>query len=463
MKINRVMLADSYKYSQPMQYPTDIVGMYDYMEARKGIYDGVVFFGLQFILKEYLSDPITMDEVDEAKAYADAHGEPFDYDGWVYIVNDLGGRLPVEIKAIPEGTFVPNRVPLATINYTDERVYWVVGFLETLLMKVWYPTTVATKSYLVRKMLERYAEQYSDSKDGVPFMYHNFGDRGSTTVEAASIGGIAHLASGLMGTDNFHALKFAKEYYNEDIAGFSIAASEHSTVTSWGKDCEFDMYNHYIETFKDKPIIACVLDSYDIFEATRRITSGEFKEKIESDDYPIFVMRPDSGDAVQVVSQMLDICLENDVAFDVNSKKLRVMKKYRIIYGDGISPEVIEQILNVGIAKGFAPDNFAFGSGGDLMQKVNRDTCGFAVKCSSVDLADGTSRDVFKDPITDPGKKSKKGKVTTFYDSETGEYIVGTIDGCPTEGCREVLETVYLNGEITKEYTFAEVRANTDK
>jgi len=461
MIINRVCLADSYKYSQPMQYPKNVTSMYDYMESRGGEYDSTVFFGLQYILKEFLETPITIYEVEEANRYAKLHGEPFDYKGWQYIVEKYKGKLPVRIKAVAEGSVIPTKHPLVTIESTDEKVFWVVGFLETLLMKVWYPTTVATKSYYVKKMLNEYAEKYSDSTDGVSFQYHNFGDRGSTTVEAAAVGGMAHLTQ-FLGTDNFKSLFFADKYYGVDedtVAGYSIPATEHSTVTSWGRDGEFEFYENYIETFKGSPIVACVSDSYDIYKATRFITSGTMKQKIESDEYPIFVIRPDSGDPVEVVSQMLDICYENDVAYTENSKGLKVFNKYRIIYGDGISPVVIKEILDVVVDKGYAPDNLAFGSGGDLMQNVNRDTLKFAIKCSSVTV-DGQLRDVFKDPITDKGKASKKGRVTTFYNSEENEYAVGDVDTIPV-GYVDLLQTVYENGEIKRTYSFDRVRANT--
>ena len=456
-----VSTADSYKYSQPSQYPLDVVSMYDYVEARGGEYSKVVWDGMQYYVKAYLMNPITFYDVEKASRKAEKHGEPFDYDGWMYIVEKHKGFLPIRVKSIPEGSVVPTQIPLSTIESTDKKVFWVAGFVETLLMKVWYPTTIASKSYAVRKMLEGYAEKYSDSLDGVAFQYHNFGDRGSSSVESAAIGGMAHLTQ-FFGTDNFNCLDFIEDYYDVECAGYSIVASEHSTVTSWGKSYEFNMIEHHLETHKARPIIACVLDSYDIYNATRKVTSGEFKRKIESDDYPTFVMRPDSGDAVEVVTGMLEICNQNNVAYTINSKELKVMKKYRIIYGDGISPAVIAKILDVAISMGYAPDNFAFGSGGDLMQNVNRDTCKFAIKCSNVILADGTMREVFKDPITDSGKKSKKGRVTTFINKD-GDLRVGSLDDETVAGEREFLEVVYDTGVLGKTYNFDEVRANSRK
>ena len=459
-KENPILFADSYKYSQPSQYKRNVNYMFDYLESRGGYYPVTVVKGLQYLIKRYLLQQITAEDVEEARELLTKHGEPFEYDGWMKVVNEYNGFIPVRIKAVKEGSVIPVKNVLVTIESTDPELFWLVGWTETLLMKLWYSTTVATKSYFVRLMLEGFAEKYSDNKDGVAFQFHNFGDRGATTVEAAAVGGMAHLTQ-FMGTDNTNSIKYARHFYNEDMAGFSIPASEHSTVTSWGKECEFDMIDTYLENNKGKFIIACVLDSYDIYNATKVVTSGEFKRKIESDEYPTLVMRPDSGDAVEVVKAMLQICIDNDVACNINSKKLKVMKKYRIIYGDGITPSVIADILNEGVNMGFAPDNFAFGSGGDLMQNVNRDTNKFAMKCSAVTNTEGEMIEVFKDPITDPGKKSKKGILDLFYNKETKQFL--TLDNKQEvpKGFESILEVVYENGVLLKDYKFSEIRANS--
>jgi len=153
MNNSLINLADSYKYSHSTQYPSNMISMYSYMESRGGEYAATVFCGLQYYLKQYLKVP-TSEEVIKASKRAKAHGVPFDYDGWMHIVSL--GYIPVTIKAIPEGTLVPTGHPLVTVESTDPKVPWIAGFLETLLMKVWYPTTVATKSYYVKQMLAYY-------------------------------------------------------------------------------------------------------------------------------------------------------------------------------------------------------------------------------------------------------------------------------------------------------------------
>lgn len=377
------------------------------MSSRGGEYEEMVFFGLKYYLDRYLSNPIDLDHINMANELAKEHGVPFNREGWKYIYLNHAGKLPIKIKALPEGSiFKPHEVIL-TIENTDPKCAWLVGWVETLIMKLWYPITIASKSLAVKKMLQGYWDKTSDNPEGVDFAYHNFGDRGSSSVESAAIGGVAHLTQ-FKGTDNFNALNLAKEFY-PDLMGFSIPATEHSTITSWGKENEFEMIENYLEIYKESPIIACVLDSYDIYKAVDFVTSGVMKEKIESDDYPIFVIRPDSGKPMEVITDILNILEKNDVKYTVNNKGFKLFKKYRIIWGDGVNPSGINNILDVITQMGYSAENFAFGSGGDLMQKVNRDTCKFAIKASAIKV-NGEWRDVYKDPITDQGKTSLRGR-----------------------------------------------------
>lgn len=412
-----ITLADSYKFSHFNQYPEGTEKVHCYLAPRGGIFSQVFFFGLSYYLKKYLAKPVTPTNVFFAKKQAEAHGIPFNEEGWTYIVEHHQGKLPLEIKALPEGTVVGNKDALLTIENTDPKCAWLVGYTETLILKIWYPTTVASKALAVKAMLKKFWEQTCDSLAGLDFAYHNFGDRGSTSVEAAALGGVAHLTQ-FKGTDNFNALNLNKEFYGNQYPAFSIPASEHSTTCSWGKENEFDFYKSYLETYKSSPIIACVMDSYNIYESVDFVTSGEMKDKIESSDYPRFIIRPDSGDPIEVLEKLCDILLKNKVAYTVNDKGYVVFNKYGFIWGDGVTLEAIESILDyfcnvyqVGEERlRLSAENFAFGSGGDLMQNVNRDTLKMAMKCSAI-LVNGEWRDVFKEPVTDLGKASIKGRV----------------------------------------------------
>ncbi len=468
MIINRVTLADSYKYSHTKQYPANTVSMFDYAEARSSkLYDKTVFFGLQYILQEYFSTPIQEWEVEEAAKLAEMHGIPFAYDGWMYIVNELKGMLPVEIKAVPEGTVVPLKNVLFTVESTDANVYWVTSWLETILMKVWYPSNVATRSYYVKQLLEEYAEKTSDAPF-TAFQYHNFGDRGSSSVEAAAIGGMAHLTQ-FMGTDNFNSIRYAMEFYDSkiDATGFSIPATEHSSTTSWERENEMDMIMNHLENNKGRDIIAAVMDSYDYFKAVQNVTAkdGDFQKKINSDEYPVFVMRPDSGKPEEIVPKTLDIMEANEVPFIVNEKGFKVFNKMRIIWGDGINMESMKVMLDILVDRGYSSENIAFGSGGWLMQQHDRDTQGWAVKCSSIDVETESgvqTVDVYKDPITAPGKKSKKGKITLWRNNFSKEYFTASVDFKTNEfSVSNCLGVVYKNGKIRNTYTFDQVRENS--
>jgi nicotinamide phosphoribosyltransferase len=478
---NIIMLSDSYKYSHSMgQYPENTVGMYDYAEARSvKLYDRTVFFGLQFLMIKYLSNAITMDMVDEASEYATAHGIPFNREGWEYIVTNLGGRLPIRIRAIAEGTILPNKLPLFTIESTDEKVFWVASWVEALLMKVWYPCNIATRSLYVKELLESYAEKTQDNPF-IDYSYHNFGDRGSSSVESAAFGAMGQLIP-FRGTDNFNTLRYIKNFYGiNDIntIAHSIPATEHSTVTSWGREKEYEMMMNHLDNNKGAPLIACVMDSYDYFKAVNEVTSNtEFTSKINSDEYPIFVLRPDSGDPKEIIPKTLDIMEANDVPFTTNGKGFKVFNKYRIIWGDGITMDSMKDMLDIMVARGYSTENISFGSGGWLMQQHDRDTLGFAVKCSNITLVDEvpydtgidiqlereySDRDVFKDPITAPGKKSKKGKVTTAV-NRNGAYRCVQLSELESGEYTDIMSTVYENGVVTKQYTFDEVRENFNK
>lgn len=461
-KENRVMLADSYKYSHYLQYPKNAVNTYSYAEARSAKeYEETLFFGLQMIWKKYFSTPVTIEEVNEAKIYADAHGIPFNENGWDKIINKYKGYLPVTIKAVPEGIVIPNKMVLFTVELTnnDKDLVWLPSWLETFLMKVWYTCDVSTRSYYSKKMILENSKM-TNEKPFMNFMFHNFGDRGSSSTESAALGGVAHLVL-FDGTDNFNSLRYANLYMNQPIKdiAFSIPASEHSTTTSWGKNKELDMIENHLETNKGRPLIACVIDSYNPFNFTDKITSGRFKEKIESDDYPKLVLRPDTGYAPDVINEMLNIMEKNNVEFTVNEKGYKTFKKYGLLWGDGINMGTMNDILTVLRLRGYSSDNIAFGSGGWLMQQHNRDTLGFAIKCSSITFDDGSEMDVFKDPITDKGKTSKKGKVTTYFNRVNDEFEVGLV-GQETADRLEVLKTVIENGKLIKEFTLTEVREN---
>ena len=367
--------------------------------------------------------------------------------------------MPVSIRAVPEGSVVPTHNALVTIESTDPQCFWIASYLETLLMRVWYPTTVATISWHIKKLIRRYLNETSDDAvNQLPFKLHDFGARGVSSFESAGIGGLAHLVN-FKGTDTIPALLAAREYYAEPMAAFSIPAAEHSTITSWGREGEEAAYSNMIEQYgKPGAIFACVSDSYDVFAAIEHLWGSRLKQQV-IDSGATLVVRPDSGNPPDVVEKCARL-LDKAFGSELNSKGFKVLKHVRLIQGDGVNPASIKEILERLKAAGFAADNIAFGMGGALLQQLNRDTQKFAMKCSAARI-NGKWIDVFKDPITDPGKTSKKGRLDLVRDGTTREYVTYPIGSSGSAVNSELVE-VFRNGRMLKEWTLAEVRARSD-
>ena len=461
---NILLNTDSYKVSMFKQYPAGTTGVYSYIESRGGQYDRTLMFGLQAFIKEYLLDPITQADIDVADEILTAHGEPFNREGWQYILDTHKGYLPLVIRAVPEGTVVPVKNVLATVENTDPECFWLTTYLETALLRaVWYPTTVATQSKTIKNIIKDYLERTGDPSL-IDFKLHDFGARGVSSMESAGIGGAAHLVN-FMGTDTVSGLLYAREFYNAGVAGFSIPAAEHSTITSWGRANEAKAYDNMLTQFaKPGSILAVVSDSYDVFNAAGKLWGEELRQKV-IDSGATLVVRPDSGDPVEVNRQLIEI-LGQKFGYTTNAKGFKVLNNVRLIQGDGVNELTIRSILGAFMAMGWSADNIAFGMGGALLQAIDRDTQKFAMKCSSVEV-NSEWIDVQKDPITDAGKKSKAGRVKLWTNSG-GEFASGV--SAPTGwsdkgigGWTEALQTVYMNGALFNEIDFATVRANSNK
>ena len=449
---NIILNSDSYKYSQWPQYPAGTEYVYSYIESRGGRYDKLVFLGLQAFLREYMSVPVTMKMIDQAEAIILAHGEPFNREGWEYIVKEHGGRLPVEIKSVDEGSVMYLKNVLVSIVNTDPKCYWITSFLETALLRaIWYPTTVASNSYHSKEIIMEFLERNGDPSL-IDFKLHDFGARGVSSLESAALGGMAHLVN-FMGTDTVSGIMAAMEYYDAEVCGFSIPAMEHSTVTSWGRENEVEAYRNMLKLYgKPGALLACVSDSYDIYAACEK-WGTELKDEVIASG-AVVVVRPDSGDPVQVVNDCLKI-LDKHYGHTMNAKGFRVLNNVRIIQGDGIDAQMIRAILTVMELNGYSADNVAFGQGGALLQQINRDTLEFAMKASSATI-NGEERDVYKQPITSSMKKSKKGRLMLNVNAE-GKFVTARLDG----DSLDYLITRYVDGTLYNETTFQKVRAKS--
>jgi len=451
---NILLDTDSYKLSHWKQYPKNTTYMFSYLESRGGKYANTVMFGLQPILKR-LEKGFTLDNIEEAAAFAAKHGEPFNKDGFTKMYHKHHGKFPVRIKAVPEGCVVPTSNILVAVESTDTEFFWVVSYLETLLLRLWYPITVATQSFTIKQIIKHYLEKTSDDPLAeLPFKLHDFGSRGVSSQESAAIGGAAHLVN-FMGSDTIVGVKYANEHYKHDMAGFSIPAAEHSTMTMWGgREGEATAMSNMVDQYGNG-LYACVSDSYDIYHAMEHIWGEQLKEKVKAAGGTL-VIRPDSGEPVEVLTRLCAIA-DKKFGSAYNKKGFKVFNNVRFIWGDGINEDTIRRILNAMTEQGYSTTNFAFGMGGALLQQVNRDTQKFAFKCSYA-IVDGKGVDVFKDPITDKGKTSKKGRLDLVltHNIALNKSTYKTIVGNDSVG--SVLRTVFENGKVTKEYTLEQIR-----
>jgi nicotinamide phosphoribosyltransferase len=470
MKMKTIITAtDSYKMNHWAQYPEGLEAIYSYFESRVGAkYDETPLFGLQYFLKEYLVGPrVTQEGIDYAEKLCLAHfgdASMFNRAMWEHILKEHDGKLPVRIKAVPEGLPIPTGNVLMTVESLDPKCAPLTNHLETMLTHIWYGSTVCARSRYVRKMFKKFLKK-TDTEEtmgvALMFMLHDFGFRGVSSLESSAVGGAAHLAN-FMGTDTISAMEFAMEYYDagmENLA-FSVPATEHSVMTSQGRGGEEKLVKQLIKNYPNG-ILSVVSDSYDIENFIGNI-GKKFKKEILGRDGK-FVFRPDSlrykTDTPE--KQMLWIAKKLYEVFGGQKNEkgyITLHPKVGMLWGDGIDPDGIIRILEVLEENGFAASNCVFGMGGGLLQKVNRDTQRFAFKASAMKI-DGKWVDIFKNPL-DASKASKKGKLALIQ-VNSGEYLTIPESQLRNES-ENILKTVFENGELVTEYTFDEVRKNAD-
>lgn len=456
-EINRIIDTDSYKASHFLQYPPNTTRAFFYLESRGSDRDWneTVFFGLQYLLKNYFLAPFTQAMVEEAREVITAHGLTFNYDGWTNLIEKHNGKLPLRIRAVPEGSIVPLHNVLMTVETTDDEFAWLGSWFETQLMRVWYAVTVCSQSFQIKKDVYRFLRETADDADAeIAYKVHDFGSRGVSSQETAAVGGAAHLVN-FLGSDTMSALLLHRRFYNCGMAGFSIPAAEHSTITSWGRDNEIEAYRNMLKQFaKPGKTVAAVSDSWDIYNAVERIWGEQLKQAVV-DSGATIVIRPDSGEPIEVVSKVAHI-LGEKFGTTINSKGYKVLKNVRIIQGDGVNQNSIKAILQRLKDEGFSASNIAFGIGGSLLQKIDRDTLRFAYKCSAI-VVDGAWRDVYKQPITDRGKNSKKGRLDLIF--RNGNYETVKLEADDQIAAEHsAMRVVYENGELLIDENLDEIR-----
>ncbi len=487
MKIQTPLLLDGYKVGHIFQYPKDTTMVYSNLTARSsrtGL-DKVVAFGFQYFVEEYLIRQFreTFFDQPKAKVLAAYQRRVDNYLGpgavtidHIAALHDLQ-YLPLQIKAVPEGTSVPLRVPMLTIRNTIPEFYWLTNMLETLMSSVvWHPCTSATTALQYRKTFERYAKLTGGPRDFVPWQGHDFSFRGLTGPETAALSGAAHLLS-FTGTDTVPAIDLLEEYYgansDEELVGGSVPATEHSVMCMGMQDGEYGTLRRLLtETYPAGPL-SVVSDTWDFWKVLTEYLP-QLKAEIMARDGKLIV-RPDSGDPYKIIcgdesssTPIHEYKGAIEVLWDIFGGKVNdtgfkeLDPHIGLIYGEAITLERQEEILSRLNAKGFASTNVVFGIGSYTYQYVTRDTYGFAIKSTFGATLSRGNLPIFKDPATDSGlKKSAKGLLRVDKDAAGSLYVTEDVDWNDEIGGE--LQIIFRDGHAYNVQTLAEIRVRIEE
>lgn len=454
---------DFYKDCHHLGYNPGLTYVNSYGESRIGaLYNRVSFFGMQPVLIDHFVGQViqSMEQIDKAekKSIAQAGANYFNRSMWEKILKKYGGKLPLRIKAVKEGTSVPIGNVLYTIECLDKDMCHLVGHSETLLSHVWYPTTVCTNSFETKKDI--YASLIkSGTPEMIEYMHHDFGAR-AVTHEGQSIrGGMAHMVH-YRGSDTKVADEAIDYYYgnDEDARLRSVFATEHMVALSFGPgEGEYEYVKHVLSKVPKNMIASIVIDTYDYMNFVDNvITRPDIKEMIENRTGKV-VLRPDSGNPIEVINRILP-SLANSFGYSFNSKHYKVLNpRVGVIYGDKMKKNSIKEIYESIMANKWSADNMVVGSGTGTLQDFNRDTQSFAIK-PSYGIINGKEVNFEKNPISQASKKSKKGMLKLH---RTGNDFM-TISSCDCapevfKGYTDELETVFEMGELVRKQTFPEI------
>lgn len=531
MEKETILLTDGYKLDHRRQYPKDTEYVYSNWTPRSCTYfpeakEGVVVFGIQYFIKEYLMKQFQRNFFNLPKEEA-IKSFKRRIDTFLGTDNQVGtkhiedlydlGYLPIRIKALPEGTLCPIRVPALTFINTDPKFFWLTNYFETLISTtLWLPMTSATSARLYKKELKRHAEKTGFSKDVMlEFLCHDFSMRGMAGVEAAIMSGMAHMTS-FVGSETIPAIGALEEYYNADaekeLIAATVPATEHSVMCAGGKEDEFETFKRLITEVYPKGFVSIVSDTWDFWQVMTDYLP-KLKETILSRDGRV-VIRPDSGDPVDIICGISnkdifqidgikyyhkDVGYKDTIYQDVLRKNIledgKSFEKYKVteaqikgayqilwelfggtvnekgykvldshigmIYGDSITLERQKEIYKRLEEKGFAATNLVLGVGSFTYQYKSRDSLGFAMKATWCQI-NGESKEIFKHPKTDNGtKNSLKGLISVEL-MFNGTYKAIDQVTKSQEKLGE-LQTVFENGKLIKDWTLKEVRRNVDE
>lgn len=479
--VNVILNADSYKVGHPSMVKKGVQSMVSVITGRKPskYTNRLTFIGTQYTIKKYINIKITKEDVDEAELEISEQGGRFDRKPWDNIVNHHNGKLPIKIRALPEGTVVPVGVPLVSVEAVSEEFAFLASYVETCLQRgIWFPTTVATNARAIKEVLQDTMQRHAGHRN-VNYHLHNFGDRSAHVYESAIVAAMAH-AVYFDGSDCLSANRNIKKYYNTKKPYLSsVDASEHSVSCSNSdadKRDDFNMAVKMVRHWEDQvddfftnnvgtPITSVVIDTYDAKRFAREFIGTRLKDtivEIGTTKGGRLVLRPDSGNPVTMPIEILEILLEK-FGYTVNEFGYKVLPSYiGVLQGDGINQDSIMEIIALLDEKKISLANIVFGMGSKLVDpEGGRDLFSFAMKAVAQQEADGLWKDLFKDPITDVGKRSLRGRVTTYKCKVTGKIFAERVELQEVnKQLIDMMVTVYDCGDISKFIDFDEVREN---
>ena len=491
MKMNPLNAIDFYKADHRRQYPEGTTEVYSNFTARSArlgkvireSYDNkIVFFGLQYFIKDFLIDAWNESffKKEKNKVIAD-YKRRMDYAlgkdsidvSHIAALHDLG-YLPLRIKALPEGSRVPIGVPVLTMVNTHPEFFWLTNYIETVISSyLWKPTTSATTAYEYKKLLTDYALRTGSPVELVQFQAHDFSFRGMSSMQDAAISGAGHLTS-FWGTDSIPSIDLMEDYYQADVetemVGCSVPATEHSVMCMGMQDGELSTFRRLISDLYPSGIVSIVSDTWDFWKVITEYTVL-LKDDILSRNGKV-VIRPDSGDPIKIVAGDPDApkgsaehkgaiqCLWDVFGGTITDKGYKMLDSHiGLIYGDSITLERAQAILIRLEENGFASTNVVFGVGSFTYQYVTRDNFGFAMKATS-GVVDNERRDIFKDPKTDSGiKKSAKGLLRV---TSSGDRLVLHDKQTEEQEKHGLLKVVFEDGVCSNTASLTDIRNRID-
>jgi len=468
--MNPMLLIDGYKLDHRRQYPAGTRAVYSNWTPRGSRVEGqneVVFFGLQYFLMEYLMKTMQTDFFNQPKDHVISEYQEF-IDSYVG-PNDIGtdhiaalhdlGYVPLEFRALPEGTVCPLRVPMLTVENTHADFFWLVNYFETLMSNIlWMPCTSATTAFRYRQIMDAACDITGGNREFVQWQGHDFSMRGMPGTEAAMLSGAGHLLS-FTGTDTIPAVRFLQQYYGaEGLVGGSVPATEHSVMCAGGDYNEEATFSRLLNLYPSG-IVSVVSDTWDLWKVLTEFLPN-LKDQIMARDGKL-VIRPDSGDPVDIICGKDDVsCTKTErkgvveLLWDifggtVNEAGYKELDPHiGVIYGDAITYDRCRDICLRLAEKGFASTNCVFGIGSYTYQYVTRDTYGFAMKATWAEV-DGEDRDLYKDPVTDKGeKKSAIGRLAVVPGQDG--RLIALDQATPDQEASSVLKTVWRDGEFVR-------------